>query len=85
MAAIRALADAGVHVPSDVSVVGADNHAAGAEFIPRLTTVAFSSQQLADDLLEAFARMRSGTRVDRVRSPELVVLARESTAEAGAA
>jgi DNA-binding LacI/PurR family transcriptional regulator len=82
MAAIRALADAGVRVPDDASVIGADDHPAAAEFIPRLTTVAFSSDALAESVLDAFSRMRAGTRVDRVRSPELAVIRRESTAPA---
>lgn len=80
MAAIRALVDAGVRVPADVSVVGADGHPAGAEYIPRLTTVGFSSQLLAETLLDAFAQMRAGTRVDRVRLPAMGVVPRESTA-----
>ncbi|MGO4275713.1 substrate-binding domain-containing protein, partial [Paenibacillus sp. TAF58] len=82
MAAIRALADAGVRVPEDASVIGADDHPAAAEFIPRLTTVAFSSDALAESVLDAFSRMRAGNRVDRVRSPELAVIRRESTAPA---
>ena len=80
MAAIRALTDAGVRVPADASVIGADDHPPAAEFIPRLTTVAFPSAVLAEALLDAFARMRAGTRVDRVRLPELAVIRRESTA-----
>ena len=80
MAAIRALTDAGVRVPADASVIGADDHPPAAEFIPRLTTVSFPSAVLAEALLDAFARMRSGTRVDRVRAPDLAVIARESTA-----
>jgi DNA-binding LacI/PurR family transcriptional regulator len=80
MAAVRALADAGVRVPADASVIGGDDHPAGAEFIPRLTTVSFSSAALAEALLDAFARMRAGTRVDRVRLPGLAVIRRESTA-----
>ncbi len=80
MAAIRALTDAGVRVPADASVIGADDHPPAAEFIPRLTTVAFPSAVLAEALLDAFSRMRAGTRVDRVRLPDLAVIPRESTA-----
>ncbi|WP_426516655.1 LacI family DNA-binding transcriptional regulator [Diaminobutyricibacter sp. McL0618] len=85
MGAIRALTDAGVRVPADASVIGADDHPPAAEFIPRVTTVAFPSAVLAESLLDAFARMRAGTRVDRVRLPELAVIRRESTAPAAAA
>ncbi len=80
MAAIRALTDAGVRVPADASVIGADDHPPAAEFIPRLTTVTFPSAVLAEALLDAFTRMRAGTRVDRVRMPDLAVILRESTA-----
>lgn len=79
MAAVRALADAGVRVPADVSVIGADDHPAGADFIPRLSTVTFDAELLAERLHTAYARMRAGERVERVDAPALHVLAREST------
>lgn len=80
IAAIRALADAGLRVPADLSVIGADDHAASADFIPRLTTVAFDADELAAALVEAYATMRAGGRVERVDAPEVRVRVRESTA-----
>ena len=80
MAAMRALADAGIRVPGDVSVIGADDHPAGADFIPRLSTVTFAADILADRLLDAYTQMRGGTRVERVDAPAAAVVARESTA-----
>ncbi|GAA1441437.1 LacI family DNA-binding transcriptional regulator [Leifsonia poae] len=80
MAAVRALADAGIRVPRDVSVIGADDHPAGADFIPRLTTVTFAADLLADHLLDAYTQMRAGTRVERVDAPAITLVARESTA-----
>jgi DNA-binding LacI/PurR family transcriptional regulator len=79
IAAVRALADADVRVPADVSVIGADDHPGAADFIPRLSTVAFDADRLAADLLDAYARMRAGERVERVDAPPVRVIAREST------
>ncbi|WP_349866063.1 LacI family DNA-binding transcriptional regulator [Leifsonia sp. WHRI 6310E] len=80
IATIRALTDVGLRVPDDLSVIGADDHAASADFIPRLTTVAFDADELAADLVEAYATMRSGGRVERVDAPPVRVSVRESTA-----
>lgn len=79
IAAIRALTDAGLRVPADLSVIGADDHPASADFIPRLTTVAFDADELAAALVEAYATMRAGGRVERVDAPEVRVREREST------
>lgn len=78
MAAVRALADAGIRVPDDVSVIGADDHPAAAEYIPRLSTVAFDADALAATLHDAYTRMRSGERVERIDAPPVRVIARES-------
>ncbi|UAJ79202.1 LacI family DNA-binding transcriptional regulator [Leifsonia sp. ZF2019] len=79
IAAIRALTDAGLRVPDDLSVIGADDHPASADFIPRLTTIAFDADELAGDLVEAYTTMRAGGRVERVDAPAIRVRAREST------
>jgi len=81
MAAIRALADARISVPDDVSVIGADDHPAGAEFVPRLSTVAFDADALAATLHDAYSRMRAGERVERVDAPPVRAIPRESTAQ----
>ncbi|WP_223692740.1 LacI family DNA-binding transcriptional regulator [Leifsonia poae] len=80
MAAIRALADAGIRVPDQVSVIGADDHPGAADYIPRLSTVAFSSDTLADTILDAYTRMRAGERVERLDAPAAALIARDSTA-----
>ncbi|MFF1879415.1 LacI family DNA-binding transcriptional regulator [Leifsonia sp. NPDC058230] len=84
MAAIRALADADIRVPADVSVVGADDHPAAADYIPRLTTTTFAAGTLAETLLDAYTRMRAGERVERLDAPPAALVVRESTAPAGA-
>ncbi|MGH7912678.1 MAG: LacI family DNA-binding transcriptional regulator, partial [Candidatus Dormibacteraceae bacterium] len=77
IAAIRALVDAGVRVPEEVSVIGADDHPVGRDFIPRLTTVAFDAGRLAQDIGDAYTRMVGGTRVERVPTPPLRLIERE--------
>jgi DNA-binding LacI/PurR family transcriptional regulator len=84
MAAIRALVDAGVRVPDEVSVVGADCDPFGGDYVPRLTTVTFPSGVLASSLGDAFAAMRELTRVDRIPVPRLAVIRRESSARPAA-
>jgi DNA-binding LacI/PurR family transcriptional regulator len=84
MAAIRALADAGIRVPTEVSVVGADDHPAAADYIPRLTTSTFAAGALADTLVDAYTRMRAGERVERLDAPPVTLVLRESTAPAPA-
>ena len=46
--AIRALQDAGLRVPEDVSVVGLDGLAIGEYMVPRLTTISQNVYELAD-------------------------------------
>ncbi|WP_158866732.1 LacI family DNA-binding transcriptional regulator [Leifsonia sp. AG29] len=82
MAAVRALADAGLRVPGDISVIGADDHPASADFLPRLSTVTFDPEALATTLLDAVARMRAGERVERLDAPPIRVIGRESTVRA---
>jgi DNA-binding LacI/PurR family transcriptional regulator len=81
MAVIRALADAGLRCPQDVSVIGANDHVAASEFLPRLTTIAFDSEALASAIIDAFRTMLTGTRVERVTTPDLHVIERESVTQ----
>ena len=46
--AIRALQDAGLRVPEDVSVVGMDGIAIGEYLVPRLTTISQNVEELAE-------------------------------------
>jgi len=50
---IRALHDAGMHVPDDVAVAGFDDIAEGRYSTPRLTTISPDKQQIAHRALEA--------------------------------
>ncbi len=59
--AIRALADAGLRCPEDVSVVGFDDVASAAYQTPRLTTVAQPLRQMGETAAKAL--------VERLRNP----------------
>jgi LacI family transcriptional regulator len=82
--AIRALKDAGLCVPQDVSVVGFDDIQSAAYSTPSLTTVrqplAEMGQRGAQILLERIAHREAPYLSEIVMAPELVV--RESTCPA---
>jgi len=82
--AIRALKDAGLSVPSDVSVVGFDDIQSAAYCTPSLTTVRQPLMEMgqrgAQVLLERIANREGDYPAEIVMAPELVV--RESTGAA---
>jgi LacI family transcriptional regulator len=82
--AIRALKDAGLAVPGDVSVVGFDDIESAAYTVPSLTTVrqplAEMGKRGAQILLERIADREREWAAEIVMVPELVV--RESTGPA---
>ncbi len=82
--AIRALKDAGLSVPADVSVVGFDDILSAAYFTPSLTTVrqplAEMGKRGAQILLERIANKEKEFPAEIVMAPELAV--RESTGPA---
>lgn len=84
--AVRALKDAGLRVPEDVSVVGFDDIQSAAYATPSLTTVrqplAEMGQRGAQILLERIAHREASYPAEIVMAPELVV--RESTGPASA-
>jgi DNA-binding LacI/PurR family transcriptional regulator len=61
MGAIRALHDAGIRVPEEVSVIGFDDITGAAYGIPSLTTVR--------QPLEEMGRLAAATLLDRIKSP----------------
>jgi LacI family transcriptional regulator len=82
--AIRALKDAGLSVPLDVSVVGFDDIQSAAYSTPSLTTVRQPLTEMgkrgAQVLLERIANRENEFAAEIVMEPELVV--RESTGPA---
>jgi LacI family transcriptional regulator len=83
--AIRALKDAGLSVPGDVSVVGFDDIQSAAYSTPSLTTVRQPLLEMgkrgAEILLERIANRETEHPSEIVMAPELVI--RESTGPAG--
>ncbi|MET9230190.1 LacI family DNA-binding transcriptional regulator [Lentzea sp. NPDC003310] len=64
--AYRALAEAGLSVPGDVSVVGFGDHAVASWMLPRLTTVAVPRRELGERAVEVLVGIVEGR---GVRSP----------------
>jgi DNA-binding LacI/PurR family transcriptional regulator len=79
LGALRALSEAGVKVPEDVSVAGFDDLPDSAYFTPALTTVRQDFASIAARCVEVLDRLLRGEPVHSVRiRPELIV--RSSTA-----
>jgi len=74
MGAISALRERGRTVPGDVAVIGFDDIAAAAHFIPPLTTVQQDTHRAADILVDNLLRMTAGEPVESALiEPKLVV------------
>lgn len=72
--AMRALADRGIDVPGDVSVVGFDDMPLAAHVSPALTTIQQNAQQGGEGLVEGIVGMIKGQPVEsRLMAPSLVI------------
>lgn len=72
--AMRALADNGIAVPNDVSVVGFDDMPLAAYVSPALTTVQQNAQMAGEGLVEGIVTMIQGHPVEsRLMAPKLIV------------
>jgi DNA-binding LacI/PurR family transcriptional regulator len=82
MGSIRALHEAGLRVPEDVSVLGFDDIQSAAYHVPSLTTIRQPLQQMGNTAAQMLLKKLAGEKVPRLVQvdPELVV--RESTAAA---
>ena len=74
MGAIRAIEQAGLDVPKDVSVIGYDDIPLAAEFSPPLTTVAQDSRLAGAALAARIVDMIDGKRVQSLRLPTTLVV-----------
>ncbi len=85
LGAIRSLVEAGLRVPGDVSVVGADDIAYARYGAPALTTVRFPRDEIGRLAYEALDRMvRTKRRLPSEMSVETRLVVRESTGPARA-
>jgi DNA-binding LacI/PurR family transcriptional regulator len=72
--AMRALADNGVKVPDDVSVVGFDDMPLAAHVTPALTTVQQNAQMGAEGLVQGIVGLIEGAPVESsLMEPELII------------
>jgi DNA-binding LacI/PurR family transcriptional regulator len=72
--AMRALADNGIDVPGDVSVVGFDDMPLAAHVSPALTTVQQNAQMGGEGLVEGIVGLIKGQPVEsRLMAPKLVI------------
>jgi len=72
--AMRALADNGIDVPGDVSVVGFDDMPLAAHVSPSLTTVRQNAQMGGEGLVEGIVGLIKGQPVEsRLMAPKLVI------------
>jgi DNA-binding LacI/PurR family transcriptional regulator len=81
--AVRALYDAGLHVPSDVSVVGFDDIMAAEFYTPRLTTVRQPLEQMGGAAASLLLKRVGGATVPDLTRIEPALIVRESTARPG--
>lgn len=83
LGAMRALAEAGLRVPEDVSVIGADDIAFARYSVPALTTIRVPRDQLGRLAFEALERMvRTKYHLASQRSIETHLVIRQSTGPA---
>ena len=79
MGCIRALHDAGLRVPDDVSVMGFDDIESAAYYVPSLTTVQQPLAAMGATAAELLLKKIRGEQVDSIVLVEPVLITREST------
>jgi DNA-binding LacI/PurR family transcriptional regulator len=63
---IGALLDAGIDIPSQVSVIGSDNAAWGAWMRPALSSIAVEPDEIVSSITDALVAMVAGKQVPAV-------------------
>ena len=77
--AVRALRDAGLQVPEDVSVVGFDGLDVGEYTVPKLTTLVQSVEALAEHSLRLLLEQMEGSRDPHYETVSVTLAQKEST------
>jgi DNA-binding LacI/PurR family transcriptional regulator len=80
MGSIRALRDAGLRVPNDVSIIGFDDIQSASFHVPRLTTIRQPLQLMGSTAAKALLRKLAGEAVPGILRIEPELIVRESTA-----
>jgi len=80
MGSIRALHDAGLHVPADVSILGFDDIQSAAYQVPSLSTIRQPLKKMGSTGAEALLRKLSGEELPSILRVEPELIVRESTA-----
>jgi DNA-binding LacI/PurR family transcriptional regulator len=80
MGSIRALHDAGLRVPHDVSIVGFDDIQSASFHVPRITTIRQPLQLMGSTAAQTLLRKLAGEAVPSVLPIEPELIVRESTA-----
>jgi DNA-binding LacI/PurR family transcriptional regulator len=83
--AVRSLHDAGLRVPTDVSVMGFDDIPAAEYYTPRLTTIRQPLQQMGQVAATLLLQKIAGEKVKEISRIEPELIVRESTAPANPA
>ncbi len=81
--AVRAVREAGLRVPEDVSVIGFDNLPLSACFTPPLTTVSIPRHDLGVAAVEMLLNLIAGGSLETVRWFRTALVVRDSTCSAG--
>lgn len=79
MGSIRALYDAGLKVPEDVSVLGYDDIQSASFHMPSLSTIRQPLQQIGSTGADALLRLLDGGKLEHVLRVEPELIVREST------
>jgi DNA-binding LacI/PurR family transcriptional regulator len=85
MGGIRALHDAGLRVPNDVSIVGFDDIQSASFHVPRLTTIRQPLQRMGSTAAQTLLRKLAGEPTPSILRIEPELIVRESTAPLAAA
>jgi DNA-binding LacI/PurR family transcriptional regulator len=82
LGAIHALANAGVRVPTDVSIVGFDDIPEAEHFSPPLTTIRQDFAELGRTVMSTLLELILDGSLEEAKHPEPTLVVRESTAPA---